>query len=477
MLTTIQEIQGKFIRSAFSSDEMALHSMKHVLDWTYNKINQSAVSVNQVRLDQLKDWSFDEHKGIIHHKTGKFFSIEGIQIETNFGVKSHWDQPIINQPEIGFLGIMTKEINGILHFLIQAKIEPGNINIVQLSPTLQATRSNYTRIHNGKSPLYLEYFNGEKESSILIDQFQSEQGARFLKKRNRNIIIEIDSETHIEEYDNFIWVTLRQLNELMRKDNLINMDTRTVISSVFFYLSAEIKLDQLLPEISEANANKRGLRSLLKNSQAYLNIGQIISWITTLKFNYELNVSSKSLLELEGWEYDGNTVHHKQEKYFSVIGVDVSIENREVISWNQPMIKPAQEGILAFIIKKINGTYHFLVQAKVEAGNFDILELAPTVQCLTGNYRTGFNEYSVPFISDVLNAKESNIWHRSYQSEEGGRFYHEQNLNLIIEADDSFPLDVPTNYCWMTLDQLNNFMRFNNYLNIGARSLISLISI
>ena len=477
MSATTQEIKGKFIHSAFSSDEKAIHSMDYILDWTYKKIEQTAVKVTQVRLDHLTDWELDIKNGFIRHNTGKFFSMEGIHIETNFGVKSSWDQPIINQPEIGFLGIMTKEFNGILHFLIQAKIEPGNINTVQLSPTLQATRSNYTRIHKGKSPLYLEYFNGEKESSILIDQFQSEQGARFLKKRNRNIVIEIDSESVIQEYDNFIWVTLRQLNELMRKDNLINMDTRTVISSVFFYLADEIKLDQLFPEISQSNSSERGLRSLLKNNDAYLNIGQIISWITSLKFNYDLSVSSKSLLELEGWEYDGNTVHHKQEKYFSVIGVDVSIENREVISWNQPMIKPAQEGILAFIIKKINDTYHFLVQAKVEAGNFDILELAPTVQCLTGNYRTGLNEYSVPFINEVLNANEKNIWHRSYQSEEGGRFYHEQNLNLIIEADDTFSLEVPSNYCWMTLDQLNNFMRFNNYLNIGARSLISLISI
>ena len=32
-----------------------------------------------------------------------------------------WKQPIINQPEIG-LGFITKEFNGILHFLVQAKV-------------------------------------------------------------------------------------------------------------------------------------------------------------------------------------------------------------------------------------------------------------------------------------------------------------------------------------------------------------------
>ena len=74
---------------------------------------------------------------------------------------------------------------------MQAKIEPGNVNNVQLSPTLQATKSNYTRAHQGKSPAYLEYFVNATPYQILLDQLQSEQGARFLRKRNRNIILVI----------------------------------------------------------------------------------------------------------------------------------------------------------------------------------------------------------------------------------------------------------------------------------------------
>jgi oxidase EvaA len=32
---------------------------------------------------------------------------------------------------------------------------------------------------------------------------------------------------------------------------------------------------------------------------------------------------------------------------------------------------------------------------------------------------------------------------------------------------------VPENFCWLTLGQLKEFLRFNNYLNIQARSLIA----
>ena len=71
---------------------------------------------------------------------------------------------------------------------MQAKIEPGNLNYVQLSPTIQATKSNYTQVHKGKESLYLEYFR-DRTNLVLIDQLQSEQGGRFFKKRNRNILI------------------------------------------------------------------------------------------------------------------------------------------------------------------------------------------------------------------------------------------------------------------------------------------------
>ena len=133
-----------------------------------------------------------------------------------------------------------------------------------------------------------------------------------------------------------------------------------------------------------------------------------------------------------------------------------------------------QQGLCAYIIKKIDGVYHFLVQAKMECGNFDILELAPTVQCLTGNVYGAAAK--PPFADYVLNAKPSQIIFDTLLSEEGGRFYKEQNRNLIVEADDSFDTRLPERYTWMTLRQMYKFLRFNNYLNIQSRSLISTLS-
>lgn len=474
-VNTSHVIEIDFFKSALAKDSEVLATNK-ILDWIHEKNKNVNSNIRQIPLTSLKGWKFDNSNGNIHHESGKFFSIEGISIDTNWGNVSHWNQPIINQPEIGFLGIICKKINGILHFLMQAKIEPGNINIVQISPTLQATKSNYTKVHKGKSPLFLEYFNGEHKVKILLDQLQSEQGARFLRKRNRNIIVEIEAHELQEIPENFAWITLGQIKELIKKDNIVNMDTRTVISGISFgsYNSDTINFFSAISNIKGFNSHL--LNSILNSEISYNNFDKIISWITNLKSRYELFVKNIGLKQTQNWHFDGIAINHIDNKYFSVIGISVEIGNREIISWDQPMIKPTQEGIIAFIVKQINGVYHFLVQAKLEAGNFDILELAPTVQCLTGNYRTGQNEYTVPFLEDVLNAPKNKIWYSSYQSEEGGRFYKEQNKNLIIEASENFPIEVPENYCWMTLNQLLTFIKFNNYLNIASRSLISAIS-
>ncbi len=467
----------EFLKSALTLENPFMPSNQFV-EWMKEMNNNVHVNISKVPFNKLRLWHFDSNSHNLIHDSGKFFSIEGIRVKTNWGNVPEWEQPIINQPEVGFLGIITKKINGILYFLMQAKIEPGNLNVVQLSPTLQATRSNYSQVHKGKRPLYLEYFNGEKKVTYLLDQLQSEQGARFLKKRNRNVIVEIGEKEDIEIQNNFCWLTLGQIKLFLQYDNLVNMDSRTVISGIPFgeYPRDVLDFYDTLNFTSETKKRETGyLLSMLERDRHLFNMDEIISWITQKKSFFELEVEHIPLKNVSNWIIDEEDIYHESKKYFSVVGMNVEIGNREVQSWDQPLIQSAQEGIIAFIIKKIGGIYHFLVQAKLEAGNFDIIELAPTVQCLTGNYRKGYNEYDVMFLSEVLNAKPEQIWYSTYQSEEGGRFFKEQNKNMIIEVGDEFPNDVPESYIWMTLNQMKVFIKFNNYLNIAARSLIAAV--
>jgi oxidase EvaA len=47
---------------------------------------------------------------------------------------------------------------------------------------------------------------------------------------------------------------------------------------------------------------------------------------------------------------------------------------------------------------------------------------------------------------------------------------------MILVAGDEISEILPENFIWMTLNQLNSFIKFNNYLNIQARSLIAGVS-
>jgi oxidase EvaA len=62
-------------------------------------------------------------------------------------------------------------------------------------------------------------------------------------------------------------------------------------------------------------------------------------------------------------------------------------------------------------------------------------------------------------------------------SEEGGRFYHEQNRNVIIELDKDELDEVPDGYFWVNYRTLNQLVQINNCLNIQLRNLLSLLEV
>ncbi len=472
MKTNISSIEEDLLISALTTDS-STSPTEHIIPWLNERRNSVTVNIEQVDISQLKSWPLNPRTGNIGHDSGKFFCIEGIRVETNWGNACRWEQPIINQPEVGFLGFLGKKFDGVLHLLVQAKIEPGNINSVQLSPTLQATKSNYTRVHKGAKPRFIEYFNGEIPCRVLVDQLQSEQGARFLRKRNRNIIVETHEFPEALSHPDFKWMTIGQIKRLANINNTINMDTRTVIAGINYGSCGPDAISDLGVSRGIKGKYLDFLLSATHDGCELCSFREIMSWLAGLKSTFDLSVERIPLSSVREWDFEEGVIRRPDRKYFSVIGVDVFIQNREVSSWQQPMIQPSQEGLIAFIVKRINGVIHFLVQAKLEAGNLDIIELAPTVQCLTGNYRSGKNEYTVPFIAEVLSARPENIIFDTYQSEEGGRFFQEQNRSMIVEVSDSNAIEAHPHYCWMTLQQMLTLVEYNNFLNIAARSLIA----
>ena len=442
-------------------------------DWLKERCRPEEFKVEQVPLGKMEKWSLDEEGVRISHESGRFFHIEGVHVKTNFGGDLEWDQPIINQPEIGFLGFITRVFDGTRYFLMQAKMEPGNINTLQISPSLQATKSNFSQVHKGKRPTFLEFFNGEKNVKILSDHLQTEQGGRFYQKRNRNIVIEIDED--IELPDEFCWLTLGELKALLREDNILNMDTRSVLSTIPLIedeVIARLEPYDLLDLRTTLSHNGKKFLKSFVSKDSINTIEGLLSWYTKQKTQWELEVTKRPLSQLDGWKINKMAVEG-DERFFSVIGVKVTAGSREVTHWMQPLLSDSHIGLLAFVCQHINGVLHFLVQAKVEPGNLDIIELSPTVSC--SNYEYVKTKTQRPFMFDEVFDSSTAILYDALQSEEGGRFYQIQNRNMIVQIPEDKKIELPYNYAWMTLAQMKDFMRYGMF-NIEARSIISAIS-
>ena len=466
-----------FLLSALT-EENRYQSTEAFKNWFARKKQENHFFVEQIPFSSLRQWYFEEETQNLKHASGRFFTIEGIRIHTNFGPTQCWEQPIINQPEIGILGIITRKFDGIPYFLMQAKMEPGNVNILQLSPTVQATKSNFTQVHGGRLPPYLEYFLDRRKSRYLFDQLQTEQGGRFLRKRNRNMIVEVDHD--IEIFNDFCWLTLGQIKKLLKEDNFVNMDARTVLSCIPMPDSLTFGKQSMEDILQESGTSRLDdfSQSLLGSlfcheERACKTTDEIISWFTELKTKYHITVERIPLKNVKRWKRTNMEISHEEHPLFSVIAVSVEAGTREVFSWTQPLLKEPQQGLLGFIAKKINGVLHFLMQAKVEPGNIDIIEIAPTVSCSAVNFKCQ-QGYHIPFLDYFLNASTQQIRYSAVQSEEGGRYFHFLNRNMVIELEEFDKIDLPENYIWMTLGQVMEFLK-HGYMNIDARTLLACI--
>ena len=470
-------IEASFFQSALTLDNQ-FQSTEQFLDWFKGRKSANNYVVQQIPFGDMDKWDFSGNPHRLVHRSGKFFSIEGIRIKTNFGFVPEWDQPIIKQPEIGILGFITKVFNGVRYFLVQAKMEPGNINTIQISPTVQATKSNFTQAHKGKIPLYLEYFIDRSKSTILVDQLQSEQGSRFFHKQNRNMVVDVSGE--ILPHEDFSWLTLGEIKQLLGKDNLVNMDARAVISCIPF-MGHEMKShftrdfhannDEILIFDSLIRGFQKELFCSMQDSHAQNTLNEIISWVSEWKFKCELWVERISLDDMLNWELTENEIHHVAKRFLSVIAVCVEAGNREVVRWTQPILKHTGYGLIGFLTQKKNGILHFLVCARMSPGTVGAIEIGPTVACSGATNRAKTKD--APFFLDLfLSTPVEQIRYDTIQSEEGGRFYHFQNRYMIIELPPDSPLEFSDKFKWMTLGQILELVK-HGYFNIEARNLLS----
>ena len=413
---------------------------KEIFRWLQQQRKKQFLAIKKTDLLKLQKWVFNKKE--IYHESKKFFRIVGIKINTNFYKKKIWYQPIIVQKEIGILGIIKNIKTN--KYLLQAKVEPGNINKIQISPTVQATKSNYSRIHGGKTIPYLVYFKRKNKNFSL----QTEQAFRYFNKKNSNIVTFVKKKISVNK--KFRWFSKTEIINLLKEKNLINMDTLSVFSSFI----SKRKHDFPLNSIKDISKWKNSLnrKFFLKNKIVRLNL-------------------------IKEWKITKRKIYHQTNEYFSIFGVKVKTNEREITGWSQPIIQGSKMAFAGYLIKRFNNTNHYLCRYILKPGSKVSTYTCSVNTSKFNNYKKNkdLTDFQKKLISDYfVNSKFEKLYD-NILSDEGGRFYHSQIKYMACKLNDNQNIVLPDYYIWLSQNQIIDLIN-KQKIDIEARLLFGIIN-
>lgn len=216
-------------------DWSTLHTLEDVKRWYLERAKSCPMRIQSIPVLECEGWHLDDTTGTIRHKSGEFFYVEGLRVSNTFDREnaSGWDQPMLTQVgyDGGLLGLLRQRKAGVPHYLVEAKAEPGNYRMVQISPTLQATFSNLKKAHYGRKPHFAELFEKPDEHACAVhfDQWMSEDGGRLTNKRNRGMLVEVSENRPVEAPDGFMWLSLWQIKECFHEDAWVSPHLRMLV--------------------------------------------------------------------------------------------------------------------------------------------------------------------------------------------------------------------------------------------------------
>ncbi|MFC1981252.1 NDP-hexose 2,3-dehydratase family protein [Chloroflexota bacterium] len=419
--------------------------------WFSTAYDFSVFQINRLSLASSSTWALSN--GVIRHQSGQFFNIIGVQWENPNGKCIM--QPLIEQREIGTLGFLLRSNEKNRELLVQAKIEPGNVGIVQLAPTCQATASNISRIHGGKSPPFCELFPSDK-THIISDSLQSEQGTRFLRKHNRNILATVANP--ILTGDTHRWLRVDEVLELLKFDTIINTDAR----SVLICSQWEMLVDRA-PFARYCTPFGIDLAHSAIHGGNHKSITRIHKELMSLS----TKISTPEIVPLEkldDWAITDEGVIPIKGKPFIIRHIQIITDGREVPAWDQPIIDSVGQGHVELVCGRIDGVLHFLFRPQIEIGLYKAVELGPTMVVEPGEELPG---------DTSLNQSGATVIIECLQSDEGGRFYQDITLYRVFDVGEAY--EVPADWQWLTLKQIQILLQRGGCFTNEARSALSLI--
>ena len=438
----------------------------------------SQLDVQPLAWKDLVDWHFVD--GMLCHRSGGFFKMGALHTRASGALEVHRQISIL-QPEIGILGFIFARIDGEIRVLLQAKTEPGNVMGTQFAPSVQATVSNYTKKHGGADTAFLRYVSSAISDSkhrkalptgvhLLSQTLQSEQGTRFFDKFNCNISVFCD-EFLDELPPAWCWTNMPALRKLVVEDYCINTDARSVLACTDWRMLSDDM--PFAPRVD--NQFDLHFRALLAESYTQIllaNVQSAQARLIALQSSQTQQCAFAPLAEAPRWRQRQHCGLTDSQGEFDLVLVSVKTKDREVTSWQQPLIRTLETGHVVLLCHAFKDGLKFLLRARAEPGFSRAMEYGPTFNSEIDLDLTE-RERWFPWIYQRTGLVYS---HASVlQSDEGGRFMESAARYEIVELVDSPPKIGDSSFIWLSLGEIKNLLLQTGIFNNEFRSALALL--
>jgi oxidase EvaA len=402
--------------------------------------------IHPVDSGKMDGWKLSDGK--IKRDDGAFFTIEGYGFKSNFSGHQQEEALLINQPETGILGFLIAVENDQTFILCQAKSEPGNVHVTQIGPSVQATVSNYQRKHGGLPQPYLSFFT-ELTGPPVISVKQSEQGYRFLDKYNLNTVVQTEKVNIDITGNKYRWYNIEDIAANINRDFLFNTDFKSVFASLLEMRIIQ-KLQSFKPE------------SLFLNSYIHYqekeNVIAAYQQIKILRNKTSIQRNRIPIERLNDWHINDNGVVPTVPLDYGVGWFDVTLEDREVGHWQQPLfVKSSMDTSVLFYYTE-NNAYHFIFRTGYEPGFRNKIQLAPTMSDTRGNIN----------LMDI-----GTVTHKFQQSDEGGRFFQNISEYVLLEVKNVEPFRDCSGYCVLNVFSICQLLKIPGVFTNETRTLVA----
>ena len=270
----------------------------------------------------------------------------------------------------------------------------------------------------------------------------SEQGSRYDKKSNFNILIELKRKT-IQIPKNYVWLGSEELKYLIKKKNLMNMDTLSVFSCC-------VKKD-----IENFNFNTTNT---------------LIKLVKQFKKKNEITKKQISFFDLKNWQIKKNIISDNKKNFFAIRFFNVKANLREVKKWSQPLLSDFKNSLNTFLVKREKNQNFYLLKIIIEPG----LSSAKFTSTLNiKNYNPKKDYSKIEFFNFF---KNKNGLQKFIYSDEGGRFYRNETHNYVKILKKNDKLNIKKNFYWVSHNQIIDLIN-KNLVSIEARNLFACFNI